>query len=315
MKDLPSKEILSISDWVMEANDGAHDPVLAYADGTWYMFYTSYNLRFKSSEDGKNWTDEGSVFKRRPKWAQDYLDFTPSVNIWAPDIFYFRGSWYLSYSVSSFGKNSSVIGLVSNQTLNPADENYEWIDLGPIFWSEKEDNFNAIDSDIFLENGTPWLVFGSWWSGIKMTELDRETLKPLDSDNLVELASRPGIDAVEGATIFTHGNFYYLLLSFDHCCQGILSDYKLMVGRSRKLQGPYLDRNGTPLLEGGGTLLLEGGERWKGPGHGDVFQSPRGDLLIFHSYDAERNGEAYLRIGALEWDEENWPYVKMELDH
>lgn len=298
----------------MSFNNGAHDPVLIFSEGKWYMFYTSFGLRFKSSEDGLNWTDEKAVFKGRPEWAGDYLSSAPSINIWAPDIFYYRGIYYLTYSISSFGKNSSVIGLASNTTLDPSEPEYNWEDHGAIFSSDQEDSFNAIDSELFLYEGAPWLIFGSWWSGIKMTELDRETLLPLNPDHLIDLASRPEIDAVEGATLFTHENDYYLLLSFDHCCRGIQSDYNLVVGRAETPEGPYYDREGTPLLEGGGTLLIQGGDRWKGPGHGDVYQTVKGDILFFHSYDSEKNGEAYLRAGKIDWDDEGWPSVSMEMD-
>ena len=62
-------------------------------------------------------------------------------------------------------------------------------------------------------------------------------------------------------------DYYYLFVSFDFCCRGISSTYKIMVGRSDKITGPYVDREGKPMMQGGGTLLLEGFERWRGPGH------------------------------------------------
>ena len=86
----------------------------------------------------------------------------------------------------------------------------------------------------------------------------------------------------------THGEFYYLFVSFDHCCRGVNSDYKVMVGRSRSLTGPYVDRAGKPMLEGGGTLVLAGAGtgRLRGPGHNAILRDGDKDWFVHHYYDA-----------------------------
>ena len=55
-------------------------------------------------------------------------------------------------------------------------------------------------------------------------------------------------------------SYYYLFVSFDYCCRGLKSNYKIMVGRSDEVTGPYLDRNGKKLTAGGGTMLCEGND-------------------------------------------------------
>jgi arabinan endo-1,5-alpha-L-arabinosidase len=102
-----------------------------------------------------------------------------------------------------------------------------------------------------------------------------------------------------------HGGFYYLFVSFDLCCRGTRSTYRIMVGRSRKPTGPYVDADDKPMLVGGGAQLLAANERWLGPGGESVLQRPEGDLLIFHAYDAT-TGKPALQISGLTWNQ-GWP--------
>jgi arabinan endo-1,5-alpha-L-arabinosidase len=44
--------------------------------------------------------------------------------------------------------------------------------------SRKEDDFNAIDPNIFFDaQGHAWMSFGSFWSGIKMLRIDAKSGK------------------------------------------------------------------------------------------------------------------------------------------
>jgi len=81
-----------------------------------------------------------------------------------------------------------------------------------------------------------------------------------------------------------------------------------MVGRSRSLQGPYLDRDGKPMTQGGGSLVLEGGPEWYGVGHNAVVSTEDGDWLVFHGYDAKDKGRSKLRMEKLSWVGD-WPSV------
>ena len=98
-------------------------------------------------------------------------------------------------------------------------------------------------------------------------------------------------------------------VSFDHCWRGVDSDYKVMVGRSRSLSGPYLDRTGKPLLKGGGTLALAGSGRMRGPGHNAVLRDGDQEWFVHHYYDAEFHGLQMLHIRPLRWTGDGWPEV------
>jgi len=216
----------------------------------------------------------------------------------------------LYYAVSTFGKNGSVIGLATNTTLDEKADGFNWVDEGLVIESTAADNYNCIDPNFVLDtDGNPWLVFGSFWTGIKMRRLDTETRK-LSSDDttLYSLAQRPNPPhAIEGPFIFKHGDFYYLFVSFDQCCQGVKSTYYVVVGRADTLTGPYTDRDGVDMLKGGGTQVTFATDRWKGPGHCAVFHDGDTDYIVYHAYDAQLQGTRTMRINPLVWDADGWP--------
>ncbi len=290
-----------------------HDPAIIREGNTYYVFATN---RFAGklvpifcSQDLHQWKFCGHVFDAVPQWA--LKEIPGARGIWAPDISYVQGKFLLYYSVSTFGSNQSVIGLITNQTLNPGSPNYRWMDEGLVIRSTREDDWNAIDPNLVVgENGDMWLALGSFWGGIKMRRLDPKTGKLSQEDtSLYSLASRRPLEppAIEAPFIVRHKKYYYLFVSFDFCCRGKDSSYKITVGRSNKITGPYFDRDGKPMMAGGGTLLLAGSGAWRGPGGQSVLLSSRSDLLVFHSYDAT-TGRPALQISTIVW-KNGWPHV------
>jgi arabinan endo-1,5-alpha-L-arabinosidase len=280
----------------------AHDPTIIKQGRYYYSFITGTYLPARRSTDLLHWTDLGSVFTTPPAWVTEQLGATPP-NLWAPDISYFNGVYHLYYAGSSFGTNNSVIGLATNATLDPASPSYRWVDRGMVFRSTTADNFNAIDPELVLDaGGQAWLAFGSFWDGIKMRRLDRTTgMLSATDPTLYSLASRGGA-SIEGASITRHGGYYYLFASLDYCCRGIDSDYRVVVGRSTSVTGPYLDQSGTPMLAGGGTEVLRGYNEFRGPGGGDVY----GDLYVHHYYDLYDSGQPKLSVRPIRWAG-GWP--------
>ncbi|MDP7206786.1 MAG: family 43 glycosylhydrolase, partial [Pirellulaceae bacterium] len=106
-------------------------------------------------------------------------------------------------------------------------------------------------------------------------------------------------------------SYYYLMVSWDFCCAGDKSTYKVVVGRSKKPLGPFIDKRGFVMEEGGGTVLLASDARWRGPGHNSLLQTRQGDYLVYHVYDAEdvRKGRI-LQVRPVSWSRDDWPHVK-----
>jgi len=164
---------------------------------TWYIFATGIGITRKRSEDGTHWERMAPVFSPQPEWNRQMIPFNDG-NLWAPDIIHYQGKYYLYYSVSSFGSNTSAIGLATNVTLDPTDPDYAWVDEGVVIQSTNTDNYNAIDPNVAQDrDGNLWLSFGSFWSGIKLIRLDPETMKPAADATLRSIAAKPGNTAIE----------------------------------------------------------------------------------------------------------------------
>jgi arabinan endo-1,5-alpha-L-arabinosidase len=222
--------------------------------------------------------------------------------------------YYLYYSVSSFGSQRSVIGLAVNKTMDPDSEQYEWIDRGKVIESAPgRCDFNAIDPALFVDRDGKWYLFwGSFWSGIKATEIDPTAGKPKQDARIIAVAARPRhrTHAIEAPFVIWHDGFYYLFVSWDRCCDGADSDYKVMVGRSQEVTGPYVDAKGRSMLDGGGTLVLEGNDRWRGPGHNSVLTTDEGQWMVHHVYDVQNlRAQRMLQIRPMTWSEDKWPRV------
>ncbi len=331
---------------------GTHDPSIAFDHGTYYVFATGAvhpdgpvpppapgeggitrpptaqlpQFQIRCSTDLHAWKRCGAVFPEIPDWIQKLSPKTSE--LWAPDISYFDGRYHLYYAFSAFGKNTSGIALATNETLDPSNPKYKWVDRGLVLQSLATDDFNAIDPNLILDtNGEAWLAFGSFWKGIMMRHLDRATGLLSKTDTKVyPLASRypgslmqprspnlpPDAEAVEAPFVFQHGGFYYLFVSFDLCCRGTKSTYHTMVGRSKSVTGPYVDRDGRPMLEGGGSLLLSANGKWLGPGGESLLRHDGTDYIVFHAYSAV-DGHPALHISTVAW-KDGWPQAALEGD-
>ena len=285
-------------------------------DDDYYLFSTGPGILMRRSPDLRQWRAIGSVFREPPAWTFKEVPGFKG-HIWAPDIAFLNGKYHLYYSISTFGSNHSCIGLAVNATLDPDHPDYRWQDKGIVVRSiAGKDNWNAIDPNLLLdEDGNAWLTFGSFWSGIKMVRIDAGTGKPQNDPPLIEtIASRPGSTAIEAPFIVHRRGYYYLFVSFDQCCRGADSTYKIMVGRSRDPQGPYANRLGQPMLEGAGTLVLAGHGDCRGPGHNAVLREGETYWLVHHMYDAANDGISTLQIRELIWPEDGWPLPSEPLD-
>lgn len=276
-----------------------HDPVMIKQDNTFYLFCTGRGITVYSSPDMKNWKREDPVFSRAPEWTRKIVPGFRN-HEWAPDISSHNGKYYLYYSVSAFGKNTSAIGFATNTTLDPQDPACKCEDQGYVGRSiPGRDLWNAIDPNPIVDDaGSPWLMFGSFWHGIKQVKLSKNLKEIAEPQEWHTLASRardwktpdenPGGAAIEAPFIFQKGVYYYLFASYDYCCRGANSTYKVKVGRSKKVTGPYIDKDGNELRNGGGTLVVNGNQHWPGVGHEAVYTFDGTDYLIFHGYNAEK---------------------------
>ena len=297
-----------------------HDPVMAKQGDTYYLFATGERVSVMSSKDLKTWKFEKPVFTEAPQWAVETIKGYKG-HTWAPDIIYHNGVYHLFYSCSSFAKNTSAIGHATNPTLAPTDPHFKWSDHGMIIQSvPNRDMWNAIDPHIIIdENDTPWMSFGSFWDGIKLVRLTNDLTQVAQPEEWYSLCRRertfelddkdPGDGAVEAPFIMKHGKYYYLFVSFDYCCRGKKSNYKVMVGRSQSVTGPYLDKEGKPMNQGGGSLVIQGNADYAGVGHNSAYHIDGKDYFLCHAYSNAENGTPKLIVREMTWTPDGWPVV------
>jgi len=301
-----------------------HDPVIIRQGDIYHVFSTGHGKRLietRTSPDLVHWTAGAPVFTALPDWATKAI---PGSNgIWAPDISYVNGRYRLYYSVSTFGSNRSAIGLATSPTLDPKAPDFGWRDEGLVVMSTKDDDYNAIDPNFIIDrDGRHWLTLGSFWTGIKLFELDPKTGKPKNPKaKPLSIARRPapagGPAPVEAPFIIDHGGYYWLMVSYDYCCKGVNSSYYTVIGRSKDITGPYLGKDGSKLMEGGGTIFiradLQEQQRWRGPGHAGWLHDVDGkngdgrDYVVYHAYDKQADGAPTLRIAPVTWGADGWP--------
>ena len=234
-----------------------HDPVMAKEGDQYYLFSTGPGITIYNSEDMVSWERQGRAFEGEPDWAREVA---PEFNghLWAPDIIYNEDTeqWYLYYSVSAFGKNTSGMGVTTTKTLNPESDDYGWEDQGLVLQSvPNRDMWNAIDPNVIVdEDGDAWFSFGSFWGGMKMFKLNEDWTAPAEPQEWYTISKRDrsilvddtqaGPAQIEGPFIFKKGDYYYQFVSWGLCCRGADSTYHMVVGRSKDVRGPYLDKTG-----------------------------------------------------------------------
>ncbi len=298
--------------------EGVHDPAIIREGSTYYVFCTGGRpgtgvIPIRTSSDMVNWRLSGYVFEKLPEWASK--EIPNARGAWAPDISFSGGKYHLYYAVSTFGSRNSAIGLATNRTLDSANPDYHWVDEGMVLRSyQDKDDWNAIDANLFFENkDSVWLDWGSFWGGIKMRRVDPDTGKLSEKDTTIySLSCRPRTPpeggSVEAPFLVRHDGWFYLFVSFDRCCRGVNSTYKVVVGRSKKATGPYVDKTGKHMSDGGGSLVIDAQtELWHGAGHEAVLQDKKGDYLVFHAYDG-KTGRPFLQIDRIDWSD-GWPRV------
>ena len=311
-----------------------HDPVMAQENDTYYLFCTGMGIQQMTSKDRKTWTVKATpLMSVIPEWTRDSVPgFTH--HVWAPDVIQYRGQWWLAYSCSTFGRNGSAIGLLSTRSLAMG----LWDDKGCIVCSrEGRDNWNAIDPNFIIDdNDQPWLVWGSFWDGIQLVRLDttmhiakgekprtiarRYNLSAPEGKKVLAVNPNPpknptsdfaGPNAIEAPFIFKHAGYYYLFVSWDYCCQGAKSNYRVAVGRSKTVDGPYLDPDGIDMRDGGGMLFLEGDKKeYEAAGHCAAYLIDNQDIFICHGYSVAQQGASVLVQCPIRWTSDGWPTLE-----
>lgn len=268
-----------------------HDPsTIAECDGKYYTFGTGSGGLI--STDGWTWNSGGV----RPGGGA------------APDVLKIGDRYLIAYSATGGGLGGGHAGRVLtmwNKTLDPNSPDFAYSEPIEVAHSLDDEDCDAIDAGLLLDptDGRLWLSYGTYFGFIRLVELDPKTGKRVEGNKEINIA----IDC-EATTLAYRDGWYYLLGTHGTCCDGPNSTYNIVVGRSRKVTGPYIDNVGRDMLEGGGKMVIAAGDRKTGPGHFGRFIEEDGvEKMSFHyEADFDRGGRSVLAIRPLLW-KNGWP--------
>jgi arabinan endo-1,5-alpha-L-arabinosidase len=81
------------------------------------------------------------------------------------------------------------------------------------------------------------------------------------------------------------------------------------MGRAKSIEGPFLDKDGTPMTQGGGSLFFETTGDLIGPGHMGFRKSNDGSRVAsFHFYDGKRDGLPWIGEAEISLND-GWPEI------
>ncbi|MBF6625968.1 arabinan endo-1,5-alpha-L-arabinosidase [Aerococcaceae bacterium zg-BR9] len=301
---------------------GVHDPTIIAHQETFYLFSTDTNqpqtsgIPIRKSNDLVNWEFIGTVFDGVPAEAKKWSGAT---GLWAPEIIRYQDKYRLYYSASTFGSTTSMIGLA--EAVSPEGP---WHDLGEVVKTSPElCSHNAIDANVVLDkNNNMWLVYGSFFGGIYIVPMNKESGKLEDNTYGTIIAKRPRtVDtAIEGAFIIYNAqyDFYYLFTSFD----SLHNSYNIRVSRSKHINGPYIDMLGNSMIQDEypekvgvkilGSHQFADEESIFAPGHNSVLTVGNNQYLVHHARLKPFSDEIILNIRKLFWLSNGWPVVSIE---
>lgn len=268
-----------------------HDPsTLAECDGKYYTFGTGGGGLI--SDDGWAWHG-GAV---RPGGGA------------APDVMKIGDRYLIIYGATGGGLGGGHNGRILtmwNKTLDPKSPDFRFSKPVEVCSSDGLEDQDAIDPCFFLDpnTGRLWVTYGTYFGSIRLIELDPATGRRVAGNKECDIA----IDCEATDLIYRDG-WYYLFGTHGTCCDGPNSTYNIVVGRSRNVEGPYLDNMGRDMLHGGGRMVVAAGDRKYGPGHfGRTIVDKGVEVMSCHfEADLDRSGRSVLGILPLLWHN-GWP--------
>ncbi|WP_214749132.1 MULTISPECIES: arabinan endo-1,5-alpha-L-arabinosidase [unclassified Exiguobacterium] len=303
-----------------------HDGAIIKEGDTYYVFSTDYmvggpptpGIQVRKSKDLINWEFTGRVFD---EVSQEAFNWTGGNTFWAPSITKIKDTFYLYYSVSKVGSRTSYIGMASASNVEGP-----WRDQGVVIASKEGDGktVNAIDPHVLQDKtGKWWMTYGSYFGGIFLTEINPNTGKLMKKSSEGKLlAKRKDMTmGIEGPEILYNAKtgYYYLMVSY-----GWLEDsYNVRIGRSKSLDGPYVDSRGRDLRDTSdesfdtglkivGSYRFGGDDGYVGTGHSAFLQDGEDTFIIHQARPSEDIYWSQLQVRKVYWTKEGWPVVSPE---
>ncbi|KAJ5489739.1 arabinan endo-1-5-alpha-L-arabinosidase B [Penicillium diatomitis] len=307
-----------------QTHQHTHDPSIILFHDTFYLYNVGEHIVIHTAPSlAGPWTRVGTVLD-----ANSVIPKGDRAAPWAPTVVSHDGTYYCYYSVSKAGCRDSAVGVATSKSPGPGS----WVDHGIVIQTGTGNGSeiapynvsNAIDpATLILPNGSSFMTFGSYWTGIYQIPLSKTLLSSASTTHPAaqHLAYEPkaqsppnpqadsicgdptGPHAIEGAYTSYRDPYYYLWFSRGRCCdldRGALpaegAEYSIRVGRSKDPRGPYFDKAGHNLIHGGGTIIYGSNAQTYAPGGQGVIQVDGTDYLYYHYRESNPDQQPYFEI-------------------
>lgn len=328
-------DITSLSNRQLWGPANVHDPSIIKTDSFYYVYSTDAyyhkkgvkfndinekigNIPIRRSKDLISWDFVGWVLDSIPQEAVKHVhSFTKNNganNIWAPNAKYYNGFYRIYYSVSSFGTNSSYIGLA--EASHPEGP---WKDKGCVVKTDPTSKMNAIDPSVITnaENGTMWMHYGSYFGGLYCMQLNPQTglaLLPGDQGHLTATRANKESEIIEAPEIIYNPDLkqYYLFVSYEP----LFTYYNVRVGRSDNPEGPFYDYFGNNLADTTNNFpilthsyMFNNHPGWSGNGHCSILNDDGKFYMLHQGRLAPDNLMMIMHVREMKWLPSGWPVV------
>jgi len=313
------KEIKYNEPWVLQRAD----PFVCFKDG-WYYFtasvpaYDGIVLRRSKTLDGLKEAEEKYVWRK-------HEDGLMSANIWAPEMHFLFGKWYIYYAGGEADNIFNIRPYVLEcQGPDPMED--EWVEKGKMGRAEGDFfSFEAfsLDATVFEQNGKHYYVWaekvsvgpqisnlyiGEMESGYKLKTIQVLLTTP-DYD-----WERHGFWVNEGPAVIKHNGKIFLTYSASdtgvNYCMGMLT-----ADENADLLDPLSWKK-----ERYPVLKTDNDREIYGPGHNSFTVDEEGnDIMVYHARkesviegDPLYNPNRHAMLMKIKWDEEGRPVFSYE---
>lgn len=291
------------------------DPSIVRVEDTYYIATSTFEwwpgVQIHMSKDLANWK-----LITHPLNEKRLLDMTGNLDsggIWAPDLSYYDGKFYLVYTdvkVTDGSFKDCINYLITAEDI-----------MGP--WSDPVAlNTAGFDASLFHDDdGRKYLVNQYWdprgWHhpfyGIMCTEYSEAEKKLVGKPWVLYKGTEEKF--TEGPHLYKRNGYYYLFVAQG----GTEYAHQERVARSESLRGEFETQPGKPLL----TTLDAPWHPIQKAGHGALVDTPEGEWYfthlmgrpLHHDNESSVDPRGWCPLGResgiqkLAWDDEGWPYI------
>jgi len=267
------------------------DPSVYQKDGVYYYLQTN-----GSSINLWTTTSMSKLASSVPKTVYTPVAGDPnSRNVWAPEIFFLDGKWYIYYTAGNGTDISQRTWVLENSSADPTLGT--WVSKGRLFTTNTD--FWAIDGTVLELNGSRYFL----WCGrpdLTNTNLTQNVyIAKMTNPYTLEGASttltqpefnweKNGFGVNEGPEVLvTPENYTFLVYSASYCGT---DDYSLGMLSLKKAGNPLVKADWTKSAQPVFTKKPQSNAY--GPGHNSFFKSPDGkeNWIIYHANSATNEG-------------------------